>query len=560
MSERTPEERERARWERAAKRAADRGEPPPPLPPELGGAADAPERRGEPPQRPAPAAGAPADRPDEPPAGETAPQQPHSPPPPDTSPAAPEQPAEQPSPADATPAQPRPHERAAGETQEWSVTEEWAAEAAAEVAEPEPFAEPEPYEEPHGDHGEPYDPRDAPYDPRAEVAPPEPPPPFEQRRAAPKRGRSSAAQRRAAAAGYLGGGARGGGNRPRRGRLAAVAIVSGLVLVVAAWFLMSLFQPLKGDGTGEVAVTIPEGSGTAEIADILEREGVVSSATFFRLRASLSGDGGDFKAGDFTLREDMSYAAAIDALVQAPVPDTVTVTIPEGLSRREAAATVRQSGVRGDYMAATRAAPRFPLAEYDAQDARNLEGFLFPATYELDPGQRVKALVDQQLAAFQREFAKVDMRYAKSKNLTPYEVVIIASMIDREAMIPRERRLVASVIYNRLNQGIPLGIDATIRFATNNWSEPLKQSELAIDSGYNTRLNQGLPPGPIGNPGLAALRAAANPAETDFIYYVVKPCAEGAHAFSSSDAEFQRDVDRYNAERERQGGQSPTEC
>jgi uncharacterized YceG family protein len=133
-------------------------------------------------------------------------------------------------------------------------------------------------------------------------------------------------------------------------------------------------------------------------------------------------------------------------------------------------------------------------------------------------------------------------------------------MIDREAQLPRERRLVASVIYNRLSQGIHLGIDATIRFATGNWSEPLKESELAIDSGYNTRLNPGLPPGPIGNPGLAAIEAAARPARTDFVYYVVKPCGNGAHAFSSSDAEFQRDVDRYNAERERQGGQSPTDC
>jgi UPF0755 protein len=414
-----------------------------------------------------------------------------------------------------------------------------------------------------------------------EAQPPEPPPPFEPPAAprrtpgVPERGGRSASERRAAAREFLGGRRGGGGNgvaggRPapaagapptaRRPRTAVVAVAGGLAVLVVAWFLLSLFQPLKGDGAGEVAVTVPEGASVGEIADVLEQEGVVASAFFFRARASLAGAGGHFKAGEFTLAEDMSYGAAIDALSDnPPPPDTVTITIPEGLSRPEAAALIGDS-LRGDYERATVRSPRLRPARYGGRQARNLEGFLFPATYELEPGAPVRALVNSQLEAFERQLDEVDLRYARSKNLNVYDVLTIASMIDREAQLPRERRLVASVIYNRLNQGIPLGIDATIRFATGNWSEPLKQSELEIDSGYNTRANQGLPPGPIGNPGLAAIQAAARPAETDFIYYVVEPCGNGAHAFSSSDAEFQRDVERYNAERERQGGQSPTEC
>jgi UPF0755 protein len=136
---------------------------------------------------------------------------------------------------------------------------------------------------------------------------------------------------------------------------------------------------------------------------------------------------------------------------------------------------------------------------------------------------------------------------------------VIASLIDREVAVPQERRLVASVIYNRLGQGIPLGIDATTRYETNNWTEPLTQSELERDTPYNTRVNQGLPPGPIGNPGLASVRAAANPANTDYLYYVVKPGTCGEHDFSTTYAEFQRDASRYERERQRQGG-SPTEC
>jgi UPF0755 protein len=197
---------------------------------------------------------------------------------------------------------------------------------------------------------------------------------------------------------------------------------------------------------------------------------------------------------------------------------------------------------------------------YGAPRGATLEGFLFPATYELKRGATVRALVAKQLDAFKQNFAKVDMSYARKKNLTPYDVVTIAAMVEREASLDRERPLIAAVIYNRLKQGMPLGIDATIRFATKNWTRPLRVSELRINSGYNTRTHQGLPPGPIGNPGLASLKAAAHPARAGYLFYVVKPCGNGAHAFSSSDAQFQRDVAKYNSARAKKGGKSPAQC
>jgi UPF0755 protein len=135
--------------------------------------------------------------------------------------------------------------------------------------------------------------------------------------------------------------------------------------------------------------------------------------------------------------------------------------------------------------------------------------------------------------------------------------VIIASMIERETSSDRERPLVSSVIYNRLRQDITLGIDATIRYAENNWTDPLKESELERDGPYNTRKRLGLPPTPIGNPGLASLKAAAAPARTDYIFYVAKPGA--CHAFSSTDAEFARDVAAYEAAREKNGGNAPSQ-
>ena len=139
-------------------------------------------------------------------------------------------------------------------------------------------------------------------------------------------------------------------------------------------------------------------------------------------------------------------------------------------------------------------------------------------------------------------------------------MLIIASMIEREVLVLKDRRLISAVIYNRLRRGIPLGIDATLRYRLNNWTRPLRQSELNTNSDYNTRKVQGLPPTPIGNPGLASIQAAANPASVKYLFYVVKPCGNGAHAFSATDAQFQKDVAAYNAARTRRGGKDPSRC
>jgi uncharacterized YceG family protein len=183
------------------------------------------------------------------------------------------------------------------------------------------------------------------------------------------------------------------------------------------------------------------------------------------------------------------------------------------------------------------------------RDARSLEGFLFPATYEMITGARASDLVERQLDAFRENLAKVDLRTARRRNLTRYDVLIIASMVEREAQLAKERPLIAAVMHNRLKEGIPLGIDATIRYQINNWERPLRVSELERDTPYNTRTRRGLPPTPIGNPGLASIRAAANPARTKYLFFVRKPGKSGEHAFSSTNSQFERDVARYQASR-----------
>ena len=353
---------------------------------------------------------------------------------------------------------------------------------------------------------------------------------------------------------------------PRAGRARGVARLVVLVCLVALLALGAAAVGLVGGGerTGErVRLVIPTGAGVSDIARLLERERVVSSALVFEARATLAGRRGELRPGSYVLERGAGYGAALDTLATGPpvrrLP-VVNVTIPEGRSRREIAPVVRRAGLRGSYAKATLRSRLLRPKRYGAGRARDLEGFLFPATYELRRRGSVRDLVRKQLSAFKREFARVDLTHARKRNLTPYDVLIIASMVEREAQIARERPLIASVIYNRLRSGMPLGIDATVRFVTGNWKSPLKQSELAIDSAYNTRTRAGLPPGPIGNPGIAAIRAAAKPASTRYLFYVVKPGACGEHAFSATAAEFERDTQRYDAARARRGGKSPTSC
>jgi UPF0755 protein len=339
----------------------------------------------------------------------------------------------------------------------------------------------------------------------------------------------------------------------RRRRFLALALLLLGALVV--WLLVAFFQPPPfdpGDGTGEAIVTVPEGASAGEVADLLSRNDVVSNGTLFEWRLKLAGESDEILPGRYVLAHNMSYGTAIDRLTSSG--GQVNVTIPEGEDRTQIAATIKDLGLNGDYLAASKSFKGFDPNRYGAKDPKTLEGFLFPATYQLDPGANVDQLVSEQLQAFRQNIAGVDMSYAKSKNLTVYDVLTIASMIDKEVQIPSERPLVAAVIYNRLHRGMPLGIDATTRFEFHNYTGDITASQLKSPSPYNTRINAGLTPTPIGNPGLDAIKAAAHPAKVDYVYYVLKANGNGQHCFTASGPEFNQLVAAY------QQGRAPANC
>ena len=231
-------------------------------------------------------------------------------------------------------------------------------------------------------------------------------------------------------------------------------------------------------------------------------------------------------------------------------PKPFRVVFPEGFTRKQMAARVtavagiarRERGKRvrikaGTYLAAT---ARLRREAGFGNRALPLEGFLFPATYDFTVRTTSAQLVAAQLQAFRRNWTKVDLGYARSKNLTPYDVLIIASMVEKETLSPDERQLVAAVIYNRLHAKMALGIDATLRYGLDiPPTESKRESQLANPTPYNTRLHPGLPPTPIASPGLASLQAAAHPAKVDYLYFVRKPDKKH-HFFTASFSEFEQ--------------------
>lgn len=273
--------------------------------------------------------------------------------------------------------------------------------------------------------------------------------------------------------------------------------------------------------------------------------------------------------GDDDASSDDPSTAATET---APPKPVLRIIFPEGFTRKEMAQRIaavnqiaqEERGISPSlrppaYLRAAERRASLP-AGFKNVEPPHLEGFLFPATYSFNEDTTSRQLVEMQLTAFERAWSRVDTKEARRKNLTPYEVLIIASMVEKEVQVPRERALVAAVIYNRLRAQMPLGIDATIRYATDNWTRPIRQSELEADGPYNTRLRTGLPPTPIGNPGLSSIRAAAKPANVGYRYFVVKPGTCGEHAFSNTIEQFQRDSARYNQARAEAGNKSPTTC
>jgi peptidoglycan lytic transglycosylase G len=354
-------------------------------------------------------------------------------------------------------------------------------------------------------------------------------------------------------------------SRPPREHSLIGRILALFMLAVAAalvWFLIQLFQPFHGTPHGSVTVTVPHNSSARQIGDELAKEGVVPSGFFFDLRAMLAGDRGALLAGTYHLRQGMTYGAVLKILTTPPpAAKTTNITIIEGRTRAQINSLLRAQGIGDTYLADTRHSPLINLSAYGApRHTPDLEGFLFPDTYQLVEPASIQKLVNDQLTTFRQKFAQVSLAHTCPAARTAYDVLIVASIVQAESATAHDDPLVASVICNRLRRSMPLQMDATTRYATGNYTKPLTQSELNSPSPYNTRIHPGLPPTPIDNPGLAAIQAAAHPTHTNYLYFVAKVCGNGASVFESSYNQFLADSQKYQQARAARGGRSPERC
>ncbi|MCZ2856943.1 endolytic transglycosylase MltG [Blastococcus sp. VKM Ac-2987] len=338
------------------------------------------------------------------------------------------------------------------------------------------------------------------------------------------------------------------GDRRRRRRrpfavAAALLVLGGLVagIVLGGQQLLSLFNPAAQDytgaGTGSVDVRVQEGDTLSDIARTLQEADVIASTGPFVDAAAANPDATSIQPGVYTVRQQMSGEAALELLLDPASRQVSRVTVPEGFTVEQVLARLaEETGTPIEELRAAADPNVLSLPEYANGQ---LEGFLFPATYDFEPDTTPQQMLQQMVDTFTATADRLQLtERAAALGLTPFEVVTVASMIQSETRLDEERPDVAQVIYNRLEQGIALGIDATLAYGLDKSGNELTVTDLASDNPYNTRNRQGLPPTPISVPGEASLEAALAPSSGELLYYVLES-QEGAHFFTSDYGEFQ---------------------
>lgn len=323
--------------------------------------------------------------------------------------------------------------------------------------------------------------------------------------------------------------------KKQTGRIITGFVVLALIAAVAiAGFITQ--RPNKSEA---VTVTISAGSSTGDIASALAENDVIDNEFLFKLYIKRNGDEDALQAGDYGMRTGMTYADALAVLMKGPKTRYYSILITEGLTVEETAARVEKSSpiTAEEFIEAAQNGSY----DYDFlnDDRTDLEGYLFPKTYTITDKTQVGSLINLMLKQYERETAALDFKSMAAKGFTERDIIIIASIIEKEVKLPDERAKVAAVIYNRLADGMYLQMCATVQYALPERKAELSYTDLEYPSPYNTYLNPGLPPGPIASPGLASIEAALDPAEVDYLYYVLTG-SDGSHTFTSSDEEFNR--------------------
>jgi len=345
-------------------------------------------------------------------------------------------------------------------------------------------------------------------------------------------------------------------------RLILLIIVVGILAVASAgfWTYSNLHKPITHTKSGQY-IEIPKGTSPGAIVHKLATEGIITHEWPLRLYLKATGKGSTLRAGEYEFPSPISPLGVLAKLQQGQ-RRLDRITIIEGWTRWDIARAMTQVpefGLTSDAQALELMNNVSLISDLDPE-AKNLEGYLFPDTYEFSPETTPAELVEMMVKRFRSVWKPDWTESARSLSFSPRQIVTIASIIETEAKLADERPLVASVIYNRLKKNIPLAVDSSVIYASKlegkwRYDGKVYLSDIQRRSPYNTRLYAGLPPGPVSSPGESSLRAALNPATSDYLYYVRNPDRDdGAHNFYSNDADFETGVQalrRWERERDK---------
>jgi len=314
-----------------------------------------------------------------------------------------------------------------------------------------------------------------------------------------------------------------------------------IFIVILGFFLMFfnvINKPIKSKE--DIVIEIKEGDSFYSIINSLSKEKVIRGIPFIKLYVLLSDETIEVKPGSYLLSSELTLKELITLLTTESTLGIVKFTVPEGYTIDKISEKLESEGIcsKEDFIASIE---NYDLPSYVKRDDNkkyNLEGYLFPDTYSLKKGMNPKDIVTMMLNRFEEALDQVTSELGVDvEDINVEEIITIASMIEREAILDEERPIISSVIRNRLNQEMKLQIDATVIYALGDHTEVVLHSDLEVDSPYNTYKNYGLPAGPISNPGIPSIKAALKPAETDYIFYVLEN-ENGTHYFTNNYEDF----------------------
>lgn len=345
--------------------------------------------------------------------------------------------------------------------------------------------------------------------------------------------------------------------REKKSSIKVGLIITSVILIVMAASVFaayknyndSIYRPLSGtDNASSVEITI-DINNVRQLPETLYNEGLIRNKDALKIYLKLSGQGSRLKAGKYELTTAMSAYQMIDKIVKGEVKkDTVRVTIPEGFTINDIAALMESKGFGSkDKFIETAQNTNFDFDFLKNLPKRSgkIEGYLFPDTYDFPKNATPEQIIKRMLMRFEEIFDEEMQRKAADRKMTIDQVVTVASMIEKEAKIDKERPVIARVIYNRIDKKMPLQIDATVQYSLGQWKERLTVEDTKVNSPYNTYKVTGLPIGPISNPGKASLEAAVNPDDNNYLYYVYKFDDSKTHAFSANYQDFLKDKQKY---------------